>query len=152
MTRQLQFLSTGHNTSALGTKTFSSDPRQKNRFWGMGRFLGHFWKVACLVRSIFGQRSTKLAPGSHIPKILTMIKDLTKVAFFGTHRLCRLIWLSVGWSVGWLWRAGCISQGTFLAVQDSSISDIVCLSVGQSVGLSQLTIRAYGASKSDPRH
>ena len=31
---------------------------------------------------------------------------------------------------------------TFLAVQDSSISDIVCLSVGQSVGLSQLTIRA----------
>ena len=36
----------------------------------------------------------------------------------------------------------------FLAVQDNSIPDIVCLSLGQS----QLTIRAYGASKSDPRH
>jgi hypothetical protein len=31
----------------------------------------------------------------------------------------------------------------FLAVQDSSISDIVCLSVCRSVGLSQLTIRAF---------
>ena len=40
---------------------------------------------------------------------------------------------------------------SFLAVQDSSISNIVCLSVGRSVSLSQLTIRAEGASKSDPR-
>ena len=30
----------------------------------------------------------------------------------------------------------------FLAVQDSSITDIVCLSLGPLVGLSQLTIRA----------
>ena len=30
----------------------------------------------------------------------------------------------------------------FLAVQDSSKTDIVCLSVGLSIGLSQLTIRA----------
>ena len=36
----------------------------------------------------------------------------------------------------------------FLAVQDSSITDIV----GRLVCRSQLTIRAYGASKSDPRH
>ena len=40
----------------------------------------------------------------------------------------------------------------FLAVQDSSITDIVCLSLGRSVGRSQLTIRAKGASKSDTRH
>ena len=40
----------------------------------------------------------------------------------------------------------------FLAVQDSSITDIVCLSVCLSLGLSQLTIRAYWTSKSDPKH
>ena len=44
------------------------------------------------------------------------------------------------------------SLEVFLAVQDSSITDIVCRSVGPLVPWSQLTIRAEGASKSDPRH
>ena len=41
-----------------------------------------------------------------------------------------------------------VQRSSFLAVQDSSITDIV----GSLVGLGQLKIRAYGASKSDPRH
>ena len=39
------------------------------------------------------------------------------------------------------------NQLTFLAIQDSSITDIVC----PLVPWSQLTIRAYRASKSDPK-
>ena len=34
-----------------------------------------------------------------------------KYAFLGTYMLCWFIWCPVGW---WLWRAGCISQDTFL--------------------------------------
>ena len=45
-----------------------------------------------------------------------------------------------------------ISLPSFLAVQDSSISDIVCPLVPWSLGRSQLTIRALGASKSYLRH
>ena len=32
-------------------------------------------------------------------------------ALLGSYRPCRLIWCPVGW---WLWRAGCISQDTYL--------------------------------------
>ena len=35
-----------------------------------------------------------------------------------------------------------LQQNVFLAVQDSSITDIVCPLVGRSLGRSQLTIRA----------
>ena len=34
-----------------------------------------------------------------------------KYAFLGSYRPCWFIWCPVGW---WLWRAGCISQDTYL--------------------------------------
>ena len=57
------------------------------------------------------------------PKIIMMFGPKTaifalKYAFLGSYRPCRLIWCPVGW---WLWRAGCISQDTYLLYDKDSL-------------------------------